>query len=100
MRKKTLGKEEMAKALRRELGSLRAGKAFADDFFEIITAALAAGEEVKLHGLGVFRRLEKRPRVGRNPQTGKPAAIKRRRVAVFTAGGKLRRLVARVYDGK
>ena len=91
-------KEDIARELKRELGSLLAAKRFVDNFFAAIAEALAAGEEVKISGLGVFRRLEKRPRVGRNPRTGAAAKIARRRVAAFSAGGKLRRQVARADE--
>src|SRR3954465_10818965 len=52
---------------------------------ELMCAALARSEQVKLSGFGVFQVRAKRARMGRNPKTGEPAAIEPRRVIGFRA---------------
>ena len=51
-----------------------------ESVFELMRAALATGEHVKIGGFGVFEVKEKKERRGRNPQTGDKLAISGRRV--------------------
>ena len=51
--------------------------------FEIIKAELAKGDKVKISGFGNFVIHGKRPRKGRNPQTGEEITIVGRRVLTF-----------------
>jgi integration host factor subunit alpha len=52
-------------------------------FFDTISASLIQQESVKLSGLGTFKSREKAPRATRNPKTGEPVMIPRRRVVTF-----------------
>ena len=56
----------------------------------IITETLEGGEKVKLSGFGSFEVREKRPRRGRNPQTGEEILISERRVLGFKPSPVLR----------
>jgi integration host factor subunit alpha len=67
---------------------------FIDAFFEEISLALENGEEVKLPGLGNFRVRKKKPRLGRNPQTGEDVPITARKVVTFRPGPKLKKKTA------
>jgi integration host factor subunit alpha len=51
--------------------------------FEIMKETLAAGEKVKISGLGNFVVREKNARKGRNPQTGQEILLDARRVLTF-----------------
>jgi integration host factor subunit alpha len=51
--------------------------------FEILKTTLATGEKMKISGFGNFVVREKRPRPGRNPQTGQEIMIQARRVLTF-----------------
>ena len=53
--------------------------------FEIIKGRLEGGDKVKISGFGNFVVSEKRPRRGRNPQTGEEIVISGRRVMTFKA---------------
>ncbi|OGQ82370.1 MAG: integration host factor subunit alpha [Deltaproteobacteria bacterium RIFCSPLOWO2_12_FULL_60_19] len=53
--------------------------------FEIIKTSLEKGEKVKLSGFGNFIVNSKRPRKGRNPQTGEEITIVGRKVLTFKA---------------
>ena len=52
----------------------------------IISDELKAGGTVTLKSFGTFSVAERKPRTGRNPQTGQPIDIPARRVARFKAG--------------
>jgi integration host factor subunit alpha len=51
--------------------------------FEIIKGCLEKGEKVKISGFGNFVVNTKRPRRGRNPQTGEEITIVGRKVLTF-----------------
>jgi integration host factor subunit alpha len=54
-----------------------------ESIFEIIKKRLEDGEKVKISGFGNFVINTKRPRKGRNPQTGEEIVITGRRVLSF-----------------
>ncbi len=56
---------------------------------EEICRALETGESVKLRGFGTFTVRSKRPRVGRNPKTGREHPITARRVMTFKPSPRL-----------
>ena len=64
-----------------------------DLVFETMKARLADGESLKLSGFGTFTVADKATRMGRNPQTGAPIKIAKRRVVRFTAGKALKQAV-------
>jgi integration host factor subunit alpha len=51
--------------------------------FDTIKGTLEKGEKIKISGFGNFVVREKRPRIGRNPQTGQEIEISARRVITF-----------------
>jgi integration host factor subunit alpha len=51
--------------------------------FDTIKETLENGEKIKISGFGNFVVREKRPRIGRNPQTGQEIEISARRVITF-----------------
>ncbi|MGH8427401.1 MAG: integration host factor subunit alpha [Gammaproteobacteria bacterium] len=84
-------KAELAEVLFHNLGlNKREAKDLVEQFFEEITAALAAGDPVKLSGFGNFELRDKGRRPGRNPKTGEEIPITPRRVVTFKAGQKLK----------
>ena len=54
-----------------------------ESIFEIIKTRLEQGEKVKISGFGNFVVNQKRPRKGRNPQTGEEIRLDARRVLTF-----------------
>jgi len=52
-------------------------------FLDIMKEALGKGEKVKISGFGNFVVRSKRPRRGRNPQTGEEITITPRKVLTF-----------------
>ena len=61
-----------------------------EQVFEIIKETLEQGENVKISGFGSFKIQEKRPRRGRNPQTGEPLEITQRKILSIKPSQKLR----------
>ncbi len=59
--------------------------------FEIIKDFLEKGEKVKISGFGNFVVNQKRPRKGRNPQTGSEIIIEGRRVLTFQTSQTLKK---------
>ena len=54
-----------------------------ESVFDVMKATLEAGEKIKISGFGNFVVREKKPRPGRNPQTGTEIMIEARRVLTF-----------------
>jgi len=54
--------------------------------FDAITAALKAGDEVRLVGFGTFSVAKRKASTGRNPRTGEPLAIAASAQPKFKAG--------------
>ena len=86
-----LTKAQLAEMLFEQIGlNKRESKDMVDAFFDVISAELGAGGEVKLSGFGNFQMRVKAPRPGRNPRTGELIPIAARRVVTFHASQKLK----------
>jgi DNA-binding protein HU-beta len=64
-----------------------------DAALEIISKAVAKGDEVKLVGFGTFSMTSRRSRTGRNPKTGTKLVIPAAKVPKFKPGKDFRDLV-------
>ena len=62
-----------------------------ESIFEIIKERLEQGEKIKISGFGNFVVNSKRPRKGRNPQTGDEIIISGRRVLTFKSSHVLKK---------
>jgi len=61
--------------------------------FSLMKKTLESGENLKISGFGSFNVKQKRPRRGRNPQTGESITIEARRVLTFKPSHVLRTAV-------
>ena len=61
---------------------------------DVITAALAEGEEIRLVGFGTFEVKKREARMGRNPKTKEPIPIAASKVPSFKPGKALKDAVA------
>jgi len=61
-----------------------------DDLIEIMTKHLKKGERIKISGLGIFQVRKRAARMGRNPATGEPIAIKASKRVAFRAAKHLK----------
>ena len=81
---KTLTKADIVEAVHRKIGfSKKDSSEIVEKIFEIVKHTLEKGESVKISGFGKFDVRNKRPRRGRNPQTGQEIEITARRVISF-----------------
>jgi len=71
---------------------------FVDDFFDVISKALAEGEAVKMPGFGNFVLRDKGERSGRNPKTGDPFPIEARRVVSFRTSNMLKSAIKDQFE--
>lgn len=80
-------KAEIVQALYAKVGGFSKKEAadLVDLVFDTVKETLARGEKIKISGFGNFVLRDKRPRKGRNPQTGEPIVITGRRVLNFKA---------------
>ena len=95
-----LTKAEMADHLSETTGiNRRDAKQLVEMFFDEISRALIAGQQVKLSGFGNFELKDKNSRPGRNPKTGEPVNVSARRVVTFKTGQKFRQQIdERLFD--
>ena len=77
-------KSDLAEALRQRLGFTKARSVeLTESILDLVKETLARGETVKISGFGSFEVRDKKPRKGRNPQTGEEIVIDARRVITF-----------------
>ncbi len=80
----TVTKGDIVERIHEKVGfSKKEANDVVESIFEIIKARLESGEKVKISGFGNFIVNQKRPRKGRNPQTGEEIVISGRRVLTF-----------------
>jgi integration host factor subunit alpha len=61
-----------------------------ESILQLMSGALAKGENLKISGFGTFLLRDKVQRIGRNPKTGVEAPISPRRVLTFRASQMLK----------
>ena len=89
-----MNKSELAVKLAKETGLTKtAATNTIETLVETITKALKKGESVSLVGFGTFKTATRKARKARNPQTGAPINIPKRRVPRFSAGKALKQAV-------
>jgi nucleoid DNA-binding protein len=54
-----------------------------DGFLASLSYAIKKGDSVELRGFGSFKAVERKERPGRNPKTGEPILIPKRKLPVF-----------------
>ena len=68
--------------------------------FETIKETLQKGDKIKISGFGNFVIRSKKPRVGRNPQTGEEIEISARRVLTFKPSQVLKNALNHSHAGE
>jgi DNA-binding protein HU-beta len=86
-----MNKNELVSAVAEtaDLSKADATKAI-DAFCDVITEALAKGDEVRLLGFGTFNVAERKATEGRNPRTGATISIAASKQPKFKAGKQLK----------
>lgn len=81
---RTLTKAELIESIYEKIGfSKKEASDIVELVFDILKATLEKGEKIKISGFGNFVVRQKRPRIGRNPQTGEEIEITARKVLTF-----------------
>jgi DNA-binding protein HU-beta len=89
-----MNKQELVDRIAKDIGVTKAGAAAAvDSLLDGITRSLKKGEPITFVGFGTFKTAQRKARLARNPQTGAPIKIPKRRVVRFTAGKALKNAV-------
>lgn len=90
----TLTKADIVDALPDKLGLPRNRCAeIVETLLEIMKQTMESGEDILISGFGKFCVNEKKARKGRNPATGEPMMLSKRRVVVFRCSNILREKV-------
>jgi DNA-binding protein HU-beta len=89
-----VNKAQLIDTLSSQLGSKKAATDAVDGVIDTITRAVAKGERVAITGFGVFEKVARPARVGRNPRTGATVKIKKTSVPKFKAGQSFKDVVS------
>lgn len=85
-------KADLVETIYEKIGFSRKESAeIVDLVFDLMKETLESGEKIKISGFGNFLVRQKRPRKGRNPQTGEEIEISARRVLTFKPSQVLRK---------
>jgi integration host factor subunit alpha len=90
----TMTKADIVERIYEKIGfSKKEASEVVESIFEIIKGRLERGDKVKISGFGNFVVNSKRPRKGRNPQTGEEIIISGRKVLTFKASQVLKKTI-------
>jgi DNA-binding protein HU-beta len=90
-----VNRAELIDAIRDRLGvDKRAAEHAVDAVFDTIQRAVARGEKVALTGFGVFEKVDRAARTGRNPRTGETVKVKKTSVPKFRPGTQFKGVVS------
>ena len=70
-----------------------------DAVFDTIQRSVTEGERVAISGFGVFERVERAARIGRNPATGEAVRVKATTVPKFRPGSEFKAVVSGARGG-
>jgi DNA-binding protein HU-beta len=86
-----MNKQALIAKIAEDTGSSKAGAAAAlESMIEGITKSLKKGDPITFVGFGTFKTAQRKARTARNPQTGAPIKIPKRRVVRFSPGKSLK----------
>ncbi len=89
-----MNKAYLIEALREEAGLTRdKAKEVVDLFFDEMSSALAKRDRVEIRGFCSFYVKKYKPYTGRNPKTGEPVKIERKKLPFFKCGKELKERV-------
>jgi DNA-binding protein HU-beta len=89
-----MNKQDLINKIAKDVGVSKANASAAvESLIDGITKSLKKGQPITFVGFGTFKTSQRKARTARNPQTGEPIAIPKRRVVRFTAGKALKTAV-------
>ena len=90
-----MNRAELIEAIRDRLGAdRRTAETAVDAVLDTIQRAVAAGERVAITGFGVFEKVDRAARTGRNPRTGETVKVKKTSVPKFRPGTQFKGVVS------
>ena len=89
-----MNKAQLIDKLSVHLGSKKAATDAVEAVIDTVTRAVASGERVAITGFGVFHKVARPARTGRNPRTGAAVKIKATTVPKFKAGQSFKDVVS------
>lgn len=91
-----MNKHDIIEKIAKDAGITKSSAGAAvDSLIEAVTKSLKKGDSVSFVGFGTFKTSQRKARTARNPQTGDPITIPKRRVPRFSAGKALKLAVNR-----
>lgn len=102
MRKEGIGKKELADIVyhNRQVEEMRLTRKevaiLMDTFLASVKdtlTGLSTGERIELRGLGSFQVKERKARTARNPKTGEPVKVPKRKTITFKLGREIREAI-------
>jgi DNA-binding protein HU-beta len=94
-RRDIVNRAELIDAIRSRLGvDKRAAENAVDAVLDTIQRAVAQGEKVAITGFGVFEKVDRAARTGRNPRTGEAVKVKKTSVPKFRPGSQFKGVVS------
>jgi len=89
-----MNKQDLIAKVAKDCDLSKAGATAAlDSVLDGILKTLKKGDPITFVGFGTFKTVQRKARTARNPQTGAPIKIPKRRVVRFTAGKALKTAV-------
>jgi len=89
-----MNKQDVVEKIAKDTGVTKTTAAAAvESLIDGITRSLKKGDSVSFVGFGTFKTSNRKARTARNPQTGAPINIPKRRVPRFSAGKALKQAV-------
>jgi DNA-binding protein HU-beta len=89
-----VNKAQLIDKLSVQLGSKKAATDAVEAVIDTVTRAVASGERVAITGFGVFEKVARPARTGRNPRTGEAVKIKKTTVPKFKPGQSFKDVVS------
>lgn len=90
-----MNKAELIDSIATRVGvDKRTANSAVEAVLDTVTRAVAKGERVALTGFGVFEKIDRPARMGRNPQTGERVRVKKTSVPKFRPGAQFKGVVS------
>ncbi len=85
-----MNKKALVDEVAKVVGTKKEARAAVDCVLSSIIKKLKKGDDVSIAKFGTFKAVQRKPRMGRNPQTGEALLIKASRVPRFVASKTLK----------
>ena len=89
-----MNKQELTAQIMEKVKTNKAtAERFINAFMEVVSDAIAKGDNVQLIGFGTFGSRERSARIARNPKTGSTVTVAAKTVPTFKAGKALKEAI-------